>query len=132
MSDNTEAGPGHNKPNEGLAEIITEYSESLARSAEENDTRSALRKRAEEEFGIPSKAVQDGVSRLRQSLKKQEGYDDGMAAIKEAADAVGGAKNLFSWVVEQQEAKKKAREEAKAKRAAAKEQDEAEEQRDAA
>lgn len=112
---------GHNI--EGLEdkvkEIVSEYVESLKRSAEENDIRSDLRDRAEE-LGIDKKALQDGVSRAKASLKKREGYDESMEIIKSCVDDAGGAENLFKWYLDKQEAKKKEREEAREKRKAEK------------
>jgi len=121
MSDE-ENGIGHNskKYDEGVMEIITLYSESLERSASENDIRTELRKKAEEEYGLPSKAVQNGVARLKSSLSEQEGYDEAIQTIKRIADDMGGAENIFAWFVKKQEDRQKAREEAKAERAKAK------------
>lgn len=119
MSKKDHGQMGHNseKYDEGVMEIITEYSESLERSAAENDIRKELRERAEDQFGLPSKVVQTGVSRLKSSLSEQEGFDEGMATIKRIADDMGGAESIFSWYVEKQAEREKAREEVKAEKA---------------
>lgn len=113
------SGIGHNSKDfdEGVMEIITEYSESLERSAVENDIRKELREKAEDKYGLDRKALQNGISRIKSSLSEQEGYDESMQAIKRIADDMGGAESIFSWYVEKQEERQKARDEAKAAKA---------------
>lgn len=105
---------GHNSKefDEKAKKIIKEYSESLSRSAEENDIRKDLRDEWEE-LGEDSKALQDGIARSKKSLKLREGYDKSMDYFKAIHEEMGGAESLFSWVVEREDEKKKAREAAR-------------------
>lgn len=105
---------GHNIDDKAK-KIIADYSESLARSAEENDIRKDLRDQWEE-LGQDTKALQDGISRSKKSLKLREGYDESMAYFNKLHDEMGGSENLFSWVVEREEEKQKERDAKKAER----------------
>lgn len=105
---------GHNI-DEKAKKIITEYSESLSRSAEENDTRKELREKWEE-LGHDTKALQDGISRSKKSLKLREGYDESMAYFNKLHEEIGGSESLFSWVVKRDEEKQNERDAKKAER----------------
>ena len=108
---------GHNidKFEEDLKEIVAEYVESLKRSDDENQIRAELREKAEEK-GLDKKALQDSVARAKSSLKKREGYDEGMALMTKIVDDMGGAENIFSWYIDKQKEKEEARDAARKER----------------
>jgi hypothetical protein len=96
------------------------YSESLKRSAEENDYRAGIRDEMEG-IGLDTKAFQDRISRMKKDLNKKEGYDEADNVIKEALKD-DTPEDLFKWQIqreekkrEEQEARKAEKEEQKAK-----------------
>lgn len=136
MSDNTEAGPGHNSV-EQKQEWVVRYVKCDEESQILNDERAAIRAEVKE-AGEDPKAFVNEVNRSKQALKKRAGFDESCQAFREVIGDMD-PEELWKHVFDRADKKNKAREEkkkkkeaAKAKKAVANSEDDAEEQRDAA
>lgn len=87
-----------------------------------NQKRAEIRDRAKG-LGLDTKAWQDEINRMKQSLKKKEGYDESRAVIQ---DALGDmiAEDLFAHVAKMEAAREAERDAKKKEREAEKEKNE--------
>jgi len=111
------ASIGHNSDTikEKIQQMAVDYAKCDEESQVLNEQRADIRARADE-LGLDTKAWQNEINRIKQSLKKKEGYDESAAVIR---DALGEMKieDLFEHVIRKDKEKREAREEKKAEKA---------------
>lgn len=97
-----------------IKKMAVDYAKCDEQSMELNAKRAEIRERAKG-LGLDTKAWQDEIGRMKQSLKKKDGYDESRAIIQ---DALGDmpAEDLFAHVARMEREKEEARESKKAEK----------------
>ena len=101
-----------------IIEMAVEYAECDKESQALNDRRKEIRDKMEDK-GLDKKAWQDAINRAKKDLKKRDGYDESLTTINNALGQLD-MEELWSHVIEREEAKEAAREERKKAKAAEK------------
>lgn len=112
----TEIGHNSKEFEEGLQKLVVDYVDCDRQSMELNDKRADLRELAERKYGLDKGAFQAEIARTKRELKQRDEYDESVKTMRGVLKQMD-MEELWSHVIEREEAKTKAREEEKEEKA---------------